>query len=231
MTTRRALCVAAMVAAAIPAALRSPAHADPPPGPAPSPSGEAPDESLLGTVEVNGSAGLPPLPKMAVVPVLPTGTADSVVNLVIRRDLELSGQFDVLRDDVAPSGTFTHSTPIDLGAWKATGAEYVVRDFAEPTPNDSAGTQLVGEAFLTPGGAKAAEAPAGGAKPAFRTVLPTPTTEVRAASHRLADQILGALTGRPGGFSSSMVYAQKVGRWRRVFAIDADGFDLRPIGP
>jgi TolB protein len=57
------------------------------------------------------------------------------------------------------------------------------------------------------------------------------TTEVRAASHRLVDQLLGALTGRPGGFASQMAYAEKVGRWRRIFAIDADGFDLRAIGP
>jgi TolB protein len=28
-----------------------------------------------------------------------------------------------------------------------------------------------------------------------------------------------------------MVYAEKVGRWRRVFQLDADGFDLRAIGP
>jgi TolB protein len=28
-----------------------------------------------------------------------------------------------------------------------------------------------------------------------------------------------------------MVYAEKVGRWRRVFAIDSDGFDLRAVGP
>ena len=28
-----------------------------------------------------------------------------------------------------------------------------------------------------------------------------------------------------------MTYAEKVGRWRRVFAIDSDGFDLRAIGP
>ena len=73
--------------------------------------------------------------------------------------------------------------------------------------------------------------PAPDAKPAFRGVVPTATTEVRAASHRLVDQLLGALTGRPGGFASEMTYAEKVGRWRRVFAIDSDGFDLRAIGP
>jgi TolB protein len=68
-------------------------------------------------------------------------------------------------------------------------------------------------------------------KPAFRGIVPTATTEIRAASHRLVDQLLGALTGRPGGFASEMTYAEKVGRWRRIFAIDADGFDLRAIGP
>jgi TolB protein len=28
-----------------------------------------------------------------------------------------------------------------------------------------------------------------------------------------------------------MAYAEKVGRWRRIFAVDSDGFDKRPIGP
>jgi TolB protein len=61
--------------------------------------------------------------------------------------------------------------------------------------------------------------------------VPTATTEVRAASHRLVDQLLGALTGRPGGFASEMVYTERVGRWRRVFTVDSDGFDLRALGP
>lgn len=199
--------------------------ADPQPGPPPSP-GE-PDESVLGTVEVNGSAGgLPPLPKMAVVPVYPVGLADSLVNLVVHRDMELSGQFEVLPDDKAPPGPFTHTSALDLQAFKAEGAEYVLRVFADPAPGDSARTQLVGEAFVPP----AAAAP-GDAKPAFRGTVLTSTTEVRAASHRLVDQLLGALTGRPGGFASEMTYAEKVGRWRRVYALDADGFDLHSVGP
>ena len=70
------------------------------PSPAPGAPGDQPDESMLGTVEVNGSAeGLPPLPKMGVVPIVPTGSADSLVNLVVRRDMELSGQFEVLSED------------------------------------------------------------------------------------------------------------------------------------
>jgi TolB protein len=194
-------------------------------------SGDAqPDESALGTVEVNGSAGgLPPLPKMSVVPIVPTGAADSVVNLVVRHDMELSGQFEVLGDDKAPPGPFTHTSVLDLAAFHAAGAEYVVRVFSQPAPTNSARTELVGEAFVPPSGKPAAGAP--DPKPAFRGVVPTETTEVRAASHRLVDLLLGALTGRPGGFASEMAYAEKVGRWRRIYAIDSDGFNLRSVGP
>jgi TolB protein len=206
---------------------RAARSSDPPP---PSPPSETPDESLLGTVEVNGSAGgLPPLPKMAIVPVYPVGLADSLVNLVVHRDMDLSGQFDVLPDEKAPPGPFTHDSPLDLGAFHDEGAEYVLRVFAQPAAGNSAATELVGEAFVPP----AAKPPPGAPppKPAFRGVIPTATTEVRAASHRLVDLLLGALTGRPGGFASQMTYAEKVGRWNRIYAIDSDGFDLRSVGP
>jgi TolB protein len=218
------------------------------PGATPGGASSAPtdqqDESVLGTIDVNGSAqGLPPLPKMAIVPIITTGTADSVVNLVVRRDMELSGQFEVLDENAAPGGPFTRTTPLDLAAWRGRGAEYVLRVFAQPAANDSIKTELVGDAWLTPTPAQAAAQKAHSAsagdvaqtppetKPAFHTVVQTATTEVRAASHRLVDQLLGGLTGRPGGFASEMTYAEKVGRWRRVFAIDADGFDLRAMGP
>jgi TolB protein len=203
----------------------------------PSPDATPPDESVLGTVDANGSGdGLPPLPKMGVVPVVPTGTADSLVYLVVRRDMELSGQFDVQSEDLAPAGPFTHTTGLDLSAWRAKGAEYVLRVYSQPAATDSSKTELVGEAFVTPNG-PAPKPPSDPAyvlpdpKPAFRAVVPTATTEVRAASHRLVDQILGALTGRPGGFASEMAYAERVGRWRQIFAIDSDGFDLRAVGP
>src|SRR4029077_6379479 len=87
---------------------------------------DQPDESLLGTIDVNGSAqGLPPLPKMGIVPIITTGTADSIVNLVVRHDIDLSGQFEVLDESTSPPGPFTHTTPLDLGAWRDKGAEYV----------------------------------------------------------------------------------------------------------
>ena len=216
---------AALLALSVALLSAAPARSDPP-----SSGTDQPDESLLGTVEVNGSAeGLPPLPKMALVPVYPVGLADSLVNLVVHHDMDLSGQFEVLPDDKAPPGPFSHTSALDLSAFRAEGAEYVLRVFADPAPGNSARTQLVGEAFVTPTAKPGAGAPE--PKPAYRGTVLTSTMEVRAASHRLVDLLLGALTGRPGGFASEMAYAEKVGRWRRVYEIDADGFDLRSVGP
>ena len=58
---------------------------------------------------------------MAVVPIVTTGQADSLVNLVVRHDMELSGQFEVLDENAAPPGPFTHTTPLDLAAWRDEG--------------------------------------------------------------------------------------------------------------
>jgi TolB protein len=248
MSPRRALllfvCAAGAFAAFAAAKSGGADTASTPPATSATATADQPNEDVLGTVEVNGSGGgLPPLPKLGIVPIITTGSADSVVNFVVRRDMELSGQFDVLDENLSPQGAFTHSSPIDLDSWRGYGAEFVVRVFSQPAANDSAKTELVGDAYLTPTPTEAAAekarlaaigdtaAPPPDPKPAFHTMVPTATIEVRAAAHRLVDQLLGALTGRPGGFSSEMAYVEKVGRWRRVFAIDADGFDLRAIGP
>jgi TolB protein len=207
-----------------------------------------PDESILGTVEVNGSSdSMPPLPKLAVVPMFPSGAPDSIVNLVVRRDMDLSGQFEVLPESASPSGPFTRTTPIDLAAWRERGAEYLLRVYAQSAGTDPSRTELVGEAYLTSkaapsavrnqptaavsGDASPTPAPPEDVKPLFRTEVSTLTRNVRASSHELVDRLLGALTGQPGGFASRMTYAETVGRWRRIFVIDSDGFDLRPIGP
>jgi TolB protein len=46
----------------------------------------------------------------------------------------------------------------------------------------------------------------------------------------VTDALLGALTGRPGGFASHFVYS---GRWGsrsyRIFSMDSDGHDLKPV--
>jgi TolB protein len=202
----------------------------PPPAPKPATSGSdaPPDESLLGEVPVNGSAGTIPLPKMAVVPIAATTDADGTVQSVVRRDLDLCGQYDMIPMDVVPdgSGDFTHDTPVDPKGWKAKGADFLVRVFA----NASAGgdVELTGEAWLV-------NKPL--TKAAFTKVMTAKKGDVRVTAHKMTDAILGALTGRPGPFASHLAYTARSGKMvqgliaRRVFLVESDGANGAPYSP
>jgi TolB protein len=54
---------------------------------------------------------------------------------------------------------------------------------------------------------------------------------VRAHAHRLADLVIGALTGQNGGFSSWMTFASGTGKLRRAYVIDADGSNPHALSP
>ncbi len=185
-----------------------------------------PDDTLLGTVEVDGSAGgLPPLPKLGVVPLPAAGEVDRTARAVVRNDLDLSGSYEVLGDDKAPDPLATRESPIDLAAWRGKGAEVVLRVFAEVQGTTS---QIVAEAYLTAAtpGSPAVKPVAGAAvdppKPLYRGVFPV-GSDARAASHRATDEVLGALTGRPGSFASHLTFAQRTGQWQSAQIVDPDG--------
>ncbi len=191
------------------------------------PSSEAqstpPDDTVLGTVEVDGSGrGLPPLPKLGFEPVLSSGSSDFQSRLVMRRDFELSGQFDVLAVDKAPDTTVARDAPIKRDAWKAAGAEYVVRSFAD---EKNGRVTIIAEGFFLSGPART------DGKADLRMTTEAPIADVRMATHRLVDQVLGGLTGRPGGFASRLTYTAKLGKWRRAFVVDSDGFEVHPESP
>lgn len=197
----------------------------------PPPTTKGSEDDILGTVEVDGSGGrppLPPLPKLAIVPLPSTTLADSLLSLVVRRDLELSGQYQVLDVKSSPPGPFTRDLPLDLAAFGATGAEYVVRTYAETAGKK---TRLVAEAFLPPKPG-VTTGPGGAApKPAYRGTLEADAARVRPMVHRLVDELLGALTGRAGGFASRLTYVGRVGQWRSAYVVDSDGFDLHTESP
>jgi TolB protein len=199
----------------------------------PQPAPTTPDESVLGTVEVNGSAGaLPPPPKLGVVPVITSSNADTLLQLVTRRDLELSGQFEVLDVKDSPPGPFLRDTPVDLYAWKQKKAEYVVRVLTTPKGGK---LELSAEAFVVPDKMESPDAGDAGApeaaKPNYQRSIESTGTDLRASAHKLVDLLLGGLTGRPGGFSSEMTYVSRVGKWRQVMLLDSDGFNLHAYGP
>jgi len=202
------------------------AQAAPPAAPAPlatppaPPAAAAPDDSVLGTLDVNGGAGVAPLPKLAVMPLVTTGEADTTLQLVVKKDFDLSGQYDVVDDDAAPSGLYLHDSPVDVAAWRGKGISVLVRVLANKLPNNK--IDMLGSLYLVGKGTPDA---------VFQHRMEVDATVVRTSAHRMTDALIGALTGRPGGFASHMVWSGRVGRNRQIFGIDADGFNLHVESP
>lgn len=177
------------------------AHAQPAPAP-------GADESVLGTIVVDGSAGAAALPKLAMVPVEGDG-ADATASEIVAKDLDRIGLYDVVTErDKLPEGTFAANDPLEAKAWKAKGYPYLVRVKKVDAPKPA----LVAEAWIL----------AKGDAPMF-----TKTIEIgkdpRRTSHEIADAILSGLTGRSGPFASRIAYAKRVGKGRQVFVADSDG--------
>jgi TolB protein len=188
--------------------------------PAAASDGGAPDDSVLGTLDVNGGAGMAPLPKLAVMPLVTTGQADTTLQLVVKKDFDLSGQYDVVDDDVAPAGLYLHDSPVDVAAWRAKGISVLVRVLANQL--SSGKIEMLGHVYLLSRGS---------ADPVFQHRMEVDSGQVRTSAHRMTDALIGALTGRPGGFASHMVWSGRVGRNRQIFGIDADGFNLHVESP
>src|SRR5690606_4695178 len=73
--------------------------------------------------------------------------------------------------------------------------------------------------------------PSVGKKPVYETKIVVDKANARKTGHQITDDLLGALTGRPGGFSSRFSFSGKWVRNRRIFTADADGYGLAPKTP
>ena len=201
-------------AAAALSCLLAPAAAD---GPAPAATPPSPDD-LLGNIVVVAGAGRP-LPKIAVLPSVASDVEDVTARSVVRRDLDLCGEFEVLPDAAAPDGLYLADSPVDVKAWSGKGVEAVVK--VSGKPRDKGHAELRGQVYFLARGTTAV----------FDKRYSVPEGRLRDESHRLADLLIGALTGQNGGFASHMAFALGGGDLRRVFTMDADGNDARAVSP
>ena len=176
----------------------------------------APDESVLGEMIITSST-VEKLPRIAVLPSLSPDYEDVIVRGVVRRDFELTGLFDVIADDKAPAGMYGFEDAVDVDAWRKLGAEAIVKVAARKVGTDQ--IQVFGLAYLM----------SNGKKPVFEKNLTVKKTEARVTAHRITDALLGALTGRPGGFASELTFSGRWGKNRRIFRMDADGNGLLPF--
>ena len=181
---------------------------------APAASGQKPkDESVLGEFIVTGVTE-EHIPKIAILPSLSPDYEDVIVRSVIRRDLEISGMFKLISDQDAPTGAYGFNDPVNVKAWQAKGAEAIVKVAARKAPGDQ--IEVIGIAYF----------PSAGPEPVYETKLTVSKDLARQTAHRITDDLLGALTGRPGGFSSRFTFSGAWGRNRRIFTVDADGYGL-----
>jgi len=152
---------------------------------------------------------------LAVLPSLSSDYSDVVLRGVVRRDLELSGLFRVIPDAKAPPGLYGFSDAVDLPAWKKLGAEVIVKVAARPLSGGK--VEVLGLAYFLDVGKE----------PVYEKRFVVDKDDVRQAAHRVTDALLGAITGRPGGFSSHLAFADRWASTNVVFTMDADGHDLK----
>ncbi|MBK8251936.1 MAG: PD40 domain-containing protein [Polyangiaceae bacterium] len=177
---------------------------------------DAPKDLLGNMVVVASSARA--LPKIGVLPSISPEIEDVTLRSVVRRDLDLSGEFELLDESAAPDGLYLPDSKVDVAAWKNKGAEAVVRVTARKTNNV---VELIGEAYLASTGDVAV----------LEKTFTVPAGDVRKGSHRMADALIGALTGHQGAFASRLTFASGSGKVRRVYVIDADGFGAKAVSP
>jgi TolB protein len=188
----------------------------PAPAAAATPGAPAPNENDLGPFIVTGLQQQR-LPKIAVLPSLSPDLEDVIVRGVVRRDFELTGMYDVIADDKAPAGMYGFTDPVDVDAWRKLGAEAIVKVAARALGKDQ--IEVFGLAYFLNVGKD----------PVYEKKLVVKKSDARITAHRITDALLGALTGRPGGFASQFTFSGKWGRNRRIFRMDSDGNGLAPL--
>ena len=187
------------------------------------PVGDADEQRLddiLGTLVVEAAAPKAVtrrLIRVAVEPSLSPDTVDVTAHAVVQRDLELSGEVELLPTARFPEEQYGSPESPRIDAWRATGIDALVRVQGHKISNGEAHIRatvfLFDEAHPQPHG-----------------VGPSASSRnPRLTAHRVADAVLGVLTGYDGGFASQLTFTLTVGHRRQAYVLDADGQRLQHV--
>src|SRR5690606_18414099 len=154
---------------------------------------ETPNESILGELLITGNVQQHVTP-LAILPSFSPEYEDVIVRSVVRRDFELTGMFRVIPDDKAPPGSYDFDDPVDIKAWRKLGAEVIVKVAARRHDKDR--VRIFGLCYFMNAGSA----------PVYEKTFLVPNAEVRVTAHRITDALLGAITGRNGGFTSHLTF-------------------------
>ncbi|MDO8461837.1 MAG: Tol-Pal system beta propeller repeat protein TolB [Deltaproteobacteria bacterium] len=136
---------------------------------------------------------------------------------LLRHDLEIAGFFDLMSEDSFPSEDHKNFAPekINFAAWNLIGTQALVKG-AYSVKKDlvtvemrlfdpALGKQLVGHRYTS--------------KPDEMSVI----------AHHFVDEIILALTGERGPFSTQIAYVGFSGKHKELFTTDIDGGNNRPL--
>jgi TolB protein len=171
-----------------------------------------PNEDVLGELLITGD-NQDMRPRLAILPSLSPDLEDVIVRGVVRRDFELTGLYRMIDDAKAPPGLYGFDDPVDVQAWTHIGADIVIKVAAR---KNAGKVEVLGVAYLM----------SSGGRPVYKKTIAVQKEEVRLTAHRVVDALLGALTGRKGGFASRLAFSAKWGRNHTVFTVDADGHNI-----
>ncbi len=182
------------------------------------PTGTEPpkDESVLGVIMVTGDAKEHVTP-LAILPSLSPDLEDVIVRGVVRRDFELTGMFKVIPDNKAPEGLYGFDDPVDIKAWTKLGAEVIIKVSARR--EEPGMVKIFGLCYFL----------SNGKEPVYQKTFVVKPEQVRVTAHRITDALLGAITGRNGGFTSHLTFAAKAATNTSIYTVDADGHDMRSV--
>jgi len=181
-------------------------------------SGAPPDESVLGTLDINGSATAAPLPKLAVMPIVTTGDAT-------RRCSSSSSKTSTFAASSTSSTTAPRRAPSICTTRRSTWRLARQRD---RHPGAGPREQAAQRQDRAP---RQRVFPRPRSDPVFQHRIETEPSQMRTSSHRMTDALLGALTGRPGGFASHLVYSGRVASNRNCSPSTPTGFICIPRAP
>lgn len=163
-------------------------------------------ESIRIDVSGIGASQIP----LALAPFSGQGTAPAQLDAVIRDDLKRSGMFRL----IGLHGALSPSSPLDMPALRARGADAVLLGSLDPVANariefryklaDTVQQSVLSEAQMSAG-----------------------ETDIRLAGHRIADIVYEKLTGIKGIFSTRIAFVSRQGKRYRLNVADWDGQNVQ----
>ncbi|MFZ5477749.1 MAG: Tol-Pal system beta propeller repeat protein TolB [Myxococcota bacterium] len=135
---------------------------------------------------------------------------------VVKRDLELSGWFDVIDPNayLEPAGAGLRPGEFDFADWRPTGAAVLAKTSAANSDKLRSEVWIYGVADGQKLGAKA-----------FSGSPESP----RAVGHRIANEIVKAVTGHDGFFDTKFAFVGNFSGNKEIYTVDVDGHGRRQI--